>query len=173
MRKLKTKHKLLVVIIAILLFLNVSNLFDTDSTIDTIKQSENSQNNLKHGEIAEIFILNPEDQVIKRDIFVPKKKVLIVHAKPAKRIPIKKKRAPSQREVLVKTIKAELGKFKLAGIARKKDILYAFIIFEDDTHEARVGDILYKKFKVTLVTEKEIELIHMPTKIKEKIKLGK
>lgn len=173
MRGLTTKHKLLASIVAILLFLNISNLFDSDSTVDTIKENKNRQNNLKHGEIAEIFILNSEDQTIKRDIFAPKKKAVIIQTSPAKRAPAKKKRAPSQREALAKTVKAELNKFKLAGIARKKGILYAFIIHEDDTHEARVGDILYKKFKVIQVTEKEIELIHIPTKIKEKVKLGK
>lgn len=173
MKGFTTKHKLLAAIVMILLFLNISSLFDNNSTVEEIRYNEKRQNNLKFSEIAEVFILNSEDQAIKRDIFTPNKKKVIAQVNPKKDVVIKKKKAPSQREVLANTIKAELSLFKLAGIARKKGVLYAFIIFEDDTHESRIGDVLYKKYKVTKVTEKYIELIHIPTKIKEKIKLGK
>lgn len=173
MQRVTTKHKIFSAIIVILLFLNISSLFDNDLTVNSSNKTKVSQNTLKHGEIAEIFIQNTEDQVIKRDIFTPVKKKVIAKAKPTKHVPSKKKKAPSQRQVLIKTIKAELNKFKLAGIARKKDILYAFILYEDDTHEARTGDILYKQYKVTRVTEKEVELVHIATNIKEKVKLGK
>ena len=172
MAKITIKNISVTLIVGVLIILNVYNNFYDLSSIKDNKVSNIKQGSLQYNEMTEIFSLGNDDYEVKRDIFVIKKPVKqVVVAEKKKDTKVRK--APSQREVFVKGIKLEIKKFKLAGIARKKGILYAFILFDDDTHEAKVGDVLYKKYKVKEITEKELLLVHVSSNVKEKIQLGK
>ena len=173
MTKLSSKQILLAAVVLVLIVLNFVSYFQSEETVKKSTNIRNTQNSLQYSEMAEIFTLDADDQSIKRDIFAHKTKKVVEQAKPVERKRITKKKAPSKHDVLRANISAELKKFQLAGIARKKDVLYAFIIFEDDTLEAKTGDILYKKYKVTEVTEKYIVLVHSASNTKEKVELAK
>lgn len=172
MAKLTIKNVSVTLVVGVLIILNVYNNFYDFTAVESTEVGDIKQGSLQYNEMTEIFSLGNDDYEVKRDIFAIKKPVKQVVIAEKKKI-TKVRKAPSQREVFVKGIKLEIKKFKLAGIARKKGILYAFILFDDDTHEAKVGDVLYKKYKVKEITEKELLLVHVSGDVKEKIQLGK
>ncbi len=120
-------------------------------------------------------IITPEERykIPVRDIFESKNKKVVEPVKLVQPKATTKKKAPTALQLRKAQIKVKINKFKLVGIARRNAVLNAFLLFDDQDITVIIGDLVFNEFKVLEITDKQVKIRHIKTKIEKTVVIGK
>ncbi|VAW80241.1 hypothetical protein MNBD_GAMMA12-43 [hydrothermal vent metagenome] len=173
------RNKIALLIILVLLGWNIVNWIVSDDS----KDNESIISNHPFGDLsAELGVMVDVSKIITpgerykipvRDIFESENKKVVELVKPVQLKTVSKKKAPTALQLRKTQIKVKINKFKLVGIARRKAVLNAFLLFDDQDITVIIGDLVFDEFKILEITDKQVKIRHIKTKIEKTVVIGK
>ncbi len=170
------QNRIALVIIALLLGGNVVKWIVSDDNEPVISERPFGNLLVEPGNMIDVEkIIKPEGRYIIpiRDIFKPASIKVIEPIKPVQLKHITKKIAPTALQLMKSQIKIKINKFKLVGIARRNAVLKAFLLFDDQDLTVIIGDHVFDEFEILEITDKQVKIRHIKTKIERTVVIGK